>query len=129
MALFLAYTPEPDELDVLVRHGAPDVTGEELFDREDAVTAGFFRLQAYCSRNPGNERYLSRPKGLELAQPWVLDALCVPLPNRPALLHTPGGPGTMCRIEGCLDRCLDESCDCTIGAWQEGADFRLCLMR
>ena len=138
MALFWAYVPEPDEMAVLLATTGP-ASREEMERREDRLTVGYVELQAYCSRNPGLDRYVTRAEAMEcLHEDWVLDALCAPLPARSPLLHTPGGPGTMCLIEGCLDRCFDEGCDCSIGMWREGAwhgtvhdrtDFRVCLTR
>lgn len=140
MAEFWAYIPEPDELEFLAGPGKR---------RQNLLVAHYVELQAYCSRNPDQERYLFRAEALECVDgtEWVLDSLCKPLPvPRPAttgtatasrvLLHAPGGPGTQCPIEGCLHRCLDELCDCSIGMWRGGIekfdrdnDFRLCLTR
>lgn len=129
MALFWAYVPEPDEMQVLLAT-AGRADAEELGRREDRLTVGYVELQAYCSRNPHLDRYVTRAEALAcLREDWVLKALCTPLPARAALLHSPGGPGTMCSIEGCLDACLDETCTCSIGAWRVGADFRVCLTR
>lgn len=142
MALFEAYLPEPEELYVLARRCPPELANHEYFrearHRKGAIASAYLILQAYCNRNPDNERYLSRGEALieidpwdddPLSGEWILDALVSPLPDRPPLLHTPGGPGTMCQFKGCLDHCLDESCDCTIGAWREVEDFRVCLAR
>lgn len=129
MALFWAYKPEEDEFEVLVP-AESEPTFAEVQRRRDVLTVGYSALQSYCSRTPDADRYLTGELASELVdgEDWVLEALLRRLPSRPPLLHKPGGPGTMCSVDDCLDRCPDDECDCSIGFWKSGFDYRLCLL-
>lgn len=124
MAEFWAYVPEPDELEAMARVAAAATPGMDPRTRKNILVGSFVFMQAHRYLT---DRYVRRVEALDCAdgEQWVLDALCAPLPNRPALLHAGHDD---CPIEDCMDPCLGkEECICGDPAALAAADLRICL--
>lgn len=133
MAYVEIYVPERPELVALLKLAFPNEQREQLIPRMDLLMRCYAALQAH-SHYWLTERTVRRSEALAIAngQQWALDALCLPLPNRPSLLHDGSAPcGTAaasCVFTDCLDPCLGEECVCRHPEQLAQSDYKLCLL-